>query len=116
MDNLFDDIKEVVDELDERPMSARLLVGTVGATALMMVSALLWAITDASRWALVIAAAGITIASFLVVLTAMPLDCKIGPMRSRSLSCRLQSHRKLVDALATVVAVVVIANILTETV
>jgi hypothetical protein len=37
-------------------------------------------------------------------------------MHSRSLSCRLQSHRKLVDALATVVAIVVLANILTTTI
>jgi hypothetical protein len=116
MDDLFDDIQNWVDELEERPMSARLLVGTVGATALMMVAALLWAITDASRWSLVIAAVGITVASFLIVLTALPLDCKIGPMHSRSLSCRLQSHRKLVDALATVVAIVVLANILTTTI
>jgi hypothetical protein len=116
MDDLFDDFRNWADELEERPMSARLLVGTVGATALMMVAALLWAITDASRWALVIAAAGITIASFLIVLTALPLDCKIGPMHSRSLSCRLQSQRRLVDAIATVVAVLVIANILTTTI
>ena len=116
MDDLFEDFRNWADELEERPMSARLLVGTVGATALMMVAALLWAIADASRWALVIAAVGITIASFLIVLTALPLDCKIGPVRSKSISCRLQSHRKLVDALATVVALVVIANILTTTI
>ena len=116
MNDLIDDFQSFVDDLDERPMSARLLIGTVGATALMMVTAVLWAVTDASRSGLLIAAIGITLASFLVVLTALPLDCKIGPMRSRSLSCRLQSQRRVVDAFATVLAVLVIVNILTATI
>ena len=113
MDDIFDDIQTLV---DENPVCARLLVGTVGATALMMVTAILWAVTDASRTALIIAAVGIPIASFLIVVTALPLNCKIGPMRSKSLTCRLQNRRTVVDAIATVLAVLVIANILTATI
>jgi hypothetical protein len=101
---------------DERPVIARLMVGTVGATAAMMVAGILWATTDASIAAMVIAAIGISIASFLIVSTALPLNCRIGPFHSRSLTCRLQGQRTLVDAIAVALTALVIANILTTTV
>ena len=101
---------------DERPVIARLMVGTVGATAAMMVAGLLWTTTDASAAAMVIAAVGISIASFLIVSTALPLNCRIGPFHSRSITCRLQSQRTLVDVIAVALTALVIANILTTTI
>ena len=100
---------------DERPVIARLMVGTVGATALMMLAGILWATTDATVSSMVIAAIGIAIASFLVVTTALPLQCKIGPRRKRSFTCRLQNQRTIVDVIAAGLAILVIANILTTT-
>jgi hypothetical protein len=101
---------------DERPVIARLMIGTVGATALMMVAGILWATTDASVTSMVIAAIGIAIASFLIVTTALPLECKIGAARKRSFTCRLQGQRTYVDVLAAGLAFLVIANILTTTI
>ena len=101
---------------DERPVIARLMIGTVGATALMMLAGILWATTDATVSSMVIAAIGIAIASFLVVTTALPLQCKIGPTRKRSFTCRLQNQRTIVDVIAAGLAVLVIANILTTTI
>ena len=46
MNDVFDDIQTLV---EERAFVARLLAGTVEATALMMVTAILWTVTDASR-------------------------------------------------------------------
>ena len=112
-DDIFDDIEAFV---EERPLTARLLVGTVGATALMMIAAIIWATTDAPASAMVIAAVGITLASCLIVSTALPLDCKIGPMHGPTLTCRLQAHRRTVDMIATVLAILVIANIVTTTI
>ena len=117
MDRVFDDIFDDIEAfVEERPLTARLLVGTVGATALMMIAAIIWATTDAPASAMVIAAVGITLASFLIVSTALPLDCKIGPMHGPTLTCRLQAHRRTVDMIATVLAILVIANIVTTTI
>jgi hypothetical protein len=93
---------------DERPVIARLMVGTVGATALMMLAGIIWATGDASVAAMVIAAIGIAIASFLIIATALPIQCTIGHTRRRSFTCRLQGQRKIVDAIAVVLTVVVL--------
>ncbi len=109
-DDIFDDIEAFV---EERPVTARLMVGTVGATAVMMIAAILWSTTDASASTMIIAAIGITIASWLIVSTALPIDCKIGPMHTRSLICRLQAQRRLGDVVAVALTVVVLLNIIT---
>ena len=101
---------------DERPLIARLMLGTVGSTALMMTAGIVWATSNAAVSSMVIAAAGIGIASFLMVTTALPLQCTIGADRSRSLTCRLQHRRMIVDAIATLLLLVVIANIVTMTI
>jgi len=113
MDDILEDIQTLV---EERPVIARLLVGIVGATALMMVTSIIWATTGASWISMAIGTIGITIASFLVIATALPLDCKIGPMRSKSVTCRLQNRRTVVDTIAMILTVLVIANIVTMTI
>ena len=98
---------------DERPVIARLMVGTVGATALMMVAGIIWATGDASIGPMIVAAIGIAIASFLVIATALPIECKIGPRRRRTFTCRLQGQRKYVDTLAIALTVVVLGYLIT---
>ncbi len=113
MENLLDDIQTLA---EDRPVIARLLVGTVGATALMMVTSIIWAMTAASWISMFIGVFGIGIASFLAITTALPLNCKIGPAKSRSLTCRLQGRRAMVDTVALILTVLVIANIVTMTI
>jgi hypothetical protein len=115
MDNQFslDSIETIV---EERPLIARLLVGTIGATAALMVIGLHWASTDASIWALLIGAGGILLASSLIVLTCLPFDCKVSPNHRVSVPCRLQARRFLVDAVALLVALLVIVNVFVTTV
>lgn len=86
MDDVFNDIQTLV---EERPLIARLLVGIVGATALMMMTSIVWATSSASWVSMAIGVVGITIASFLAITSALPLDCKVRPVRSRSLTCRI---------------------------
>jgi hypothetical protein len=93
---------------DERPVIARLMVGTVGATALMMVAGIIWATSDASIASMIFAAIGIAVASFLIIATALPLQCTIGNRRKRSFTCRLQGQRKFVDAIAVILTVIVL--------
>lgn len=117
MDRVFDDIFDDIETfVEERPVTARLLLGTVGATAVMMVAAIIWATTGASVSSMIVAAIGITIASWLIISTALPIDCKIGPVRSHSITCRLQGQRTVVDVLAGALVLLVIANILTTTI
>jgi hypothetical protein len=60
--------------------------------------------------------AGIAVASFLAISSALPLDCKIGPVRRTSLTCRIQSRRTLVDVVAMALTTLVIVNIVTMTI
>jgi hypothetical protein len=104
----FDRLETIV---DERPVIARLMVGTIGATAALMVIGIHWASTDASVVTLLLGAAGITLASALLVLTVLPIECKFGPGRHLSIPCRLQARRLWVDTLALAVALLVIVNL-----
>ena len=113
MDRTFDIFDDIEAFVEERPVTARLMVGTVGATAVMMIAAILWSTTDAAVSTMVIAAIGITIASWLIVSTALPIDCKIGPMHSRTVICRLQTQRRLVDVIAVALTLLVLLNIVT---
>ena len=70
-DDIFDDIEAFV---EERPVTARLMVGTVGATAVMMIAAILWATTDASLSTMVIAAVGITVANGRITALDFVMD------------------------------------------
>ena len=97
--------------IEERPVIARLLVGVIGATAATMAIGLAWAQADASVLSLVIGLLGIALASGLVVATALPLECKVGPGRHRSLPCRLQARRFVVDSIAFALALLVIVNV-----
>jgi hypothetical protein len=46
----------------------------------------------------------------------LPLDCKIGPVRRTSLTCRIQSRRTMVDVVAMALTALVIVNIVTMTI
>ncbi len=97
--------------IEERPVIARLLVGVIGATAALMVIGIQWASADASiRW-LLIAGALILAAAAIVVLTALPLDCRVLPAGRRSLACRMQARRFLVDSVAFGLVLVVIVSV-----
>lgn len=115
MDNQFslDAIETIV---EERPLIARLLVGTIAATAALMVIGIHWASSDASVWTLILYGTAITLASSVVVLTALPIECKVGPGRRLSIPCRLQARRLLVDALALGVALLVLVSTFISTV
>ena len=104
----FDSIDTLI---EERPVIARLLVGVIGATAATMAISLAWAQSDASILSLVIGLVGIALASGLVVATALPLECRIGPGRHRSIPCRLQRRRLMVDSIAFALALLVIVNV-----
>jgi hypothetical protein len=95
--------------IEERPVIARLLVGTIGATAAFMIIGIQWASRDGSALSLIVAGALIVIAAALIVITALPIECKIGPMTRRSIPCRLQARRFVVDSIAfgLVLAVIV---------
>lgn len=97
--------------IEERPVVARLLVGVIGATAATMAIGLIWARSDASALSLLIGMIGIVLASTLIVATTLPLECKIGPGNYRSLPCRLQARRFVVDSIAFAVALLVIVNV-----
>jgi hypothetical protein len=75
-----------------------------------------WASSDSSVWTLLLGAFGIALASSLLVLMALPIECKIGPERRVSIPCRMQSRRLVVDAIALGVALLVIVNIFVKTV
>ena len=114
MDRHISDRQFSMDDIDtlieERPVIARLLVGTIGATAALMVVLLKWAQADASVTSLIVTAALILGASALIVLTALPINCQIGPMRRRSVACRLQARRFVVDSIAFAMVLVVIVT------
>ena len=115
MDNQFslDSIESIV---EERPVIARLLVGTIAATAALMVIGIHWASADASVSTLIIGAIGIILASAVLVVSVLPIECRISPDRHISLPCRIQSRRFLFDAAALVVVLLVIVNIFITTV
>lgn len=115
MDNQFslDSIESIV---EERPVIARLLVGTIAATAALMAIGIHWASSDASVATLAVGALGILLASAILVVSALPIECKIGPGRHISLPCRIQARRFLFDAAALIVVLLVIVNIFITTV
>lgn len=115
MDNQFslDSIETIV---EERPVCARLLVGTIGATAALMVIGIHWASSDASVSTFLLGAAGILLASSLLVLAVLPLECKVSPDRHISLPCRIQARRLLYEAIALGLVLLVIVNIFITTV
>jgi hypothetical protein len=115
MDDQFslDSIETIV---EERPVIARLLVGTIAATAALMVIGIHWASADASVSTLLLGALGILLASAVLVVSVLPLECRIGPGRHASIPCRIQARRFLFDSAALVLVLLVIVNIFIATV
>ena len=102
--------------IEERPVIARLLVGVIGATAALMVIGIQWAASDASvRW-LLIAGALIVAAAALVVVTALPIDCRVLPAGRKSLACRMQGRRFVIDSIAFGLILVVIVSVFSATI
>ena len=115
MDSQFS--MENIDALvEERPVLARLMIGTIGATAALMVICFQWAQSEASVMWLLVAGAAVLVAATVVVVTALPLDCKVLPAGRRSLPCRMQARRLVLDAIAFGAVLVVIVSIFSATI
>lgn len=97
--------------IDERSISAPLLIGAITLTAILMAISTFWAATDSSIGSLLIAQIGVGLAGIVVLVTLMPTQCVIRVNRQRSVACRVQNRRWTFDAFAGAMALAVLANL-----